>query len=255
VAGRDRRRQREAPRRTATENRVARRLPALTPLSVCEHTDPVTASVLHMPSPRLVLRHAAPIVLESVVAPLGAYYCALLLTGFRGALIGALLWSYALVARRIVRRQRVSTLMLLGTVLLTMRTAVSFATGSAFLYFIQPTAAAFLAAVLLLASALLGRPFTQRFTNDFCPLSPEFLARPTTHRFFVRVSFLWAATMLLNGVMVLVLLLLASTNAFAVERSAISVGLTFTAIVVSVIWFTRTMRRDGIVVRFGATAA
>ena len=202
-----------------------------------------------------MLRHAVPVVLESVVAPLGAYYCALMLMGFRGALMGALAWSYALVVRRLVRHERVSTLMLLGTVLLTMRTAVSFATGSAFLYFIQPTAAAFLAAALLLLSAVLGRPFTQRFTNDFCPLSPEFLARPTTHRFFVRVSFLWAATMLLNGVMVLLLLLLASTNAFAVERSAISVGLTALAIYLSVTWFTRTMRRDGIVVRFGTKAA
>jgi len=207
-----------------------------------------------MPSPLLVLRHAAPVVLESVVVPLGAYYCALLLLGFRGALLGALAWSYGLVARRLIKRQRVSTLMLLGTALLTMRTAIAFATGSAFLYFIQPTAAAFLAAGLLLLSALLGRPFTQRFTNDFCPLSPEFLARPTTHRFFVRVSFLWAATMLLNGVMVLLLLLLASTNAFAIERSAISVTLTFTAILLSVVWFTRTMRRDGIVVRFGTKA-
>lgn len=226
---------------------------ALVPLAVSDSAD--AGSVLHMPSPRLVLRHALPVVLESVVAPLIAYYLVMVVAGFRGALLGALGWSYLLVLRRLVRRERVSTLMILGTALLTLRTGISFATGSAFLYFIQPTASAFLAAILLLCSALLGRPFTQRFTHDFCPLSPEFLARPNTHRFFVRVSFLWAAAMTLNGVVVLVLLLVASSNAFAIERSAITVSLTFFAIFLSVVWFTRTMRRDGIAVRFGAGKA
>jgi hypothetical protein len=142
-------------------------------------------------------------------------------------------------------------MLILGTLLLTMRTVISFATGSVFLYFIQPTASAFLASGLLLGSALIGRPFTQRFTHDFCPLSPEFLARPNIHRFFVRVSFLWAVTMLLNGVFVLVMLLSAASNAFAIERSGITVSLTFIAIGLSVVWFKRSMKRDGITVRFG----
>ncbi len=205
-----------------------------------------------MPSPRLVLWHAVPVVLEGVVAPLAAYYCVLLVAGFRGALIGALIWSYLIVARRLVRHQRVSTLLLLGTVLLTMRTVISFVTGSVFLYFIQPTASAFLASLVLVGSALLGRPFTQRFTHDFCPLTPELLARPTVHRFFVRVSFLWAVAMFLNGGVVLWLLLTASAGAFPLERTAITLSLTAAAIFFSVTWFTRSMRRDGITVSFGA---
>jgi len=208
-------------------------------------------SLLHMPSPRLVLWHAAPVVFESVVAPVAAYYCVLLIAGFRGALIGALAWSYLIIARRLVRRERVSTLLLLGTVLLTMRTVISFLTGSVFLYFIQPTASTFVASLVLLGSALLGRPFTQRFTHDFCPLTPALLARPTVHRFFVRVSFLWAIAMFLNGAVVLWLLLTASAGAFPLERTAISLSLTAAAIFFSVTWFTRSMRRDGITVRFG----
>jgi hypothetical protein len=39
------------------------------------------------------------------------------------------------------------------------------------------------------------------------------------------------------------------------ERSAIGVSLTFVAIFLSVVWFTRAMRRDGITVRFGAARA
>jgi hypothetical protein len=174
-----------------------------------------------------------------------------MVAGFRGALIGALVWSYLIVARRLLRHERVSTLLLLGTALLTMRTIISFVTGSGFLYFIQPTASAFLASLVLVASALLGRPFTQRFTHDFCPLTDELLARPTVHRFFVRVSFLWAVAMFLNGAVVLWLLLTASVAAFPLERVAISVSLTAAAIFFSITWFARSMRRDGVTVSFG----
>jgi len=223
-------------------------------LAVSEAVHPGAGAVLELPRPLLVLRHAVPVILESVVAPLAAYYCAYMLFDFRGALLGALAWSYSIVIRHVVRRERVSTLMLLGTALLTMRTIVAFVTGSAFLYFIQPTAMAFLASLLLVVSALAGRPFTQRFTADFCPLSPEFLMRPLTRRFFVNVSFLWAAIMLLNGVVVLTLLLEVSGKSFALERSAITVSLTAVAVFISIAWFTRTMRRDGLVVRFGPVA-
>lgn len=192
-------------------------------------------------------------ILESVVAPVAAYYCVLVVAGFRGALLGALAWSYFLVVRRLWRHERISTMLWLGTALLSLRTVVSFVTGSAFVYFIQPTASAFAASLLLVLSALVGRPFTQRFTHDFCPLTPELLARPSVHRFFVRVSFLWAVAMFLNGAVVLTLLLTASAGSFPVERLGASVVLTAGAIALSISWFARSMRRDGVTVRFGGT--
>ena len=225
----------------------------MVPLTVSDEVG--TGSVLYMPSVRAAVRHALPVLIESIVIPLIAYYCALMVAGFRGALIGVLAWSYVLVGRRLWRHERVSTMLLLGTLLFTLRTGIAFATGSVFLYFIQPTASAFVASFLLVGSALLGRPFTQRFTHDFCPLSPEFLARPNTQRFFVRVSFLWAATMLLNGVVVLTALLTATSSAFAIERSAMTLSLTLAAVFLSVVWFRRTMTGDGITVRFGTPTA
>jgi len=207
--------------------------------------------LLRLPHPVSVLRRAVPVILESIVAPVAAYYLVLVVAGFRGALIGALTWSYFLIGRRLWRRERVSTLLWLGTLLLTLRTAISFVTGSAFLYFIQPTASAFLASLLLVLSAVVGRPFTQRFTHDFCPLTPELLARPSVHRFFVRVSFLWAVAMFLNGAIVLALLLTASTGTFPLARLGASTTLTAAAIALSITWFARSMRRDGVTVRFG----
>jgi hypothetical protein len=195
------------------------------------------------------------VILESVMAPVAAYYCVLLIAGFRGALIGALIWSYSLIARRVLRRERVSTLLMLGTALLTVRTVISYITSSAFVYFIQPTASAFIASVLLVLTALVGRPFTQRFTHDFCPLTPELLARPSVHRFFVRVSFLWAITMFLNGAVVLTLLLTASARSFPLERLGATLSLTAGAIFISITWFVRSMQHDGVTVHFGEVSA
>jgi hypothetical protein len=224
-------------------------------LAFSDHPDGRVGSVLHLPHPLLVLRHAIPVILESIVAPFAAYYCVLVISGFRGALLSALAWSYLLIGRRVRRRERVSTMLMLGTALLTLRTIVSFVTGSVFIYFIQPTMSAFLASLLLVLTALAGRPFTQRFTHDFCPLTPELLARPSVHRFFIRVSFLWAVTMFLNGAIVLTLLLTASTRSFPLERLGATLSVTAAAIFFSITWFARSMRRDGVTVRFGGSHA
>ena len=205
-----------------------------------------------MPAPRAALRHAIPVVLEAIVAPLGLFDLVLMLWGFRGALIAALGWSFLALGRRLHRGERISMLLLLGTLLLTLRTAVSFITGSAFLYFAQPTAGTIVIAFVLFGSALLGRPFTQRFAGDFCPIDPELLARPLVHRFFVRISVLWATVLLLNAGFVLWLLLTSSLHAFVLERAGVTYTMTALAIYLSIRQFVVMMRGDGITVQWGA---
>ncbi|HVC24390.1 MAG TPA: VC0807 family protein [Acidimicrobiales bacterium] len=218
------------------------------PAAFSIHCDDTT---VHMPRPREAVRHAIPIVAEGVVAPMALFYGALVLAGFRVALIAALCWSYLALARRVRRRERVSSLLLLGTVLLTARTAVAFATGSAFVYFIQPLATTVGASALLVVSAALRRPFTQRFAHDFCPIDATVLDQPIVHRFFVRISLVWAFALLANAGVVLWLLLTSSVGAFVLERTAVSWGLTTAAIVWSIVGFTRVMRRGGRAVEWG----
>ena len=208
-----------------------------------------------MPAPRTALRHAVPVVLEAVVIPLALFYSVLLLWGFRGALIAALGWSFVALGRRLYRGERASMLLMLGTMLLTVRTAVSFITGSAFLYFAQPTAGTIVIALVLFGSAIIGRPFTQRFAGDFCPMDPDLLARPLVQRFFVRISVLWATVLLLNAGFVLWLLVTSSLHAFVLERAAVTYTLTACAIYLSIRQFVRMMRGDGITVQWGADPA
>ena len=207
---------------------------------------------LDLPSPRAAIRHAVPLVLEAMVAPLALFYVVLVTAGFRGALIAALAWSYLALGRRLHRGERVSTLLLLGTLLLTVRTAVSFVTGSAFIYFAQPMVATVAISLVLVVSAVIRRPFTQRFAHDFCPIDPELLARPGVRRFFIRISLLWATVLMLNAGIVLWLLVSSSLRAFVLERTAVTWGLTGVAIFFSITRFIAAMRRDGIVVKWAS---
>jgi hypothetical protein len=222
----------------------------LSPLAITSSDGP-SAPRLDLPSPRAALRHACPVVLEGVVAPLGLFYLVLVVWGFRGALIAALAWSYLALVRRLKRGERVSMLLALGTVLLTVRTVVSFITGSAFLYFAQPLVTAVVVSLVLVGSAIVGRPFTQRFAHDFCPIGPEVMARPRVQRFFVRISLLWATVLMLNAAIVFWLLVSSSLRAFVLERMAVTYGLTALAIFFSITRFLAAMRGDGITVVWG----
>ncbi len=207
--------------------------------------------VIHLPHPLGALRHSIPALVEGVIGPFAVFYVVLVIWGFRGALIGGLAWSYAAIAARLVRHERPSGTLILGAALLSVRTVISFITGSEILYFAQPTLGTCAVALLFLGSALIGRPFIERLARDYCPLDPAVVARPAVRRFFVQISLLWAVVLLSNAGFVMWLLFSSSLHAFVVERTAVSWTLTGVGIVVSTAWFVRTMRRDGIAVRFG----
>ncbi len=219
-------------------------------LDPTSHPDGQEGSVLVLPPPRKALRHALPVVLEGVVGPLILFYLVLVFTGFRGALIAALTWSYLALGRRLFKGERVSMLLLLGTILITLRTVIAFITGSAFVYFFQPTAGTILISLVLFGSAVVRRPFTQRFAHDFCPMDPAILRRPLVHRFFIRISVLWATVLMLNAGLVFWLLLSSSLRSFVLERSAVTYGLTAIAIFFSITRFMAMMRQDGITVEW-----
>jgi intracellular septation protein A len=202
-----------------------------------------------------VIRHALPVVLEGVVGPLVLFYLLLVVSGFRGALIAALAWSYLALGRRLFKGERVSMLLLFGTILITLRTVIAFITGSAFVYFAQPTAGTIVISLALLVSALLGRPFTQRFAHDFCPMDPAIMRRPLVRRFFIRISVLWASVLMLNAGLVFWLLISSSLRSFVLERSAVTYGLTAVAIFISITGFMAMMRRDGITVEWTSAKA
>jgi intracellular septation protein A len=205
---------------------------------------PQVISTSPLPMPRLaaVARHATPHLLETTLIPLGLFYAGLQLFGLWGALLAALVWSYTALLRRLLTHRRVPGILMLGIVGLTARTALALATGSAFLYFLQPTVGTGLVAGVFLGSVLLGRPLAQRLAADFLPLPEALLARPGIRHFFQRVSLLWAAAFLANAGISLWLLVSQSLATFLWSRTVASLTLTGLAIVASTWWFRRSVR-------------
>jgi len=208
--------------------------------------------ILRLPSLRAFVRHAGPPLLESTIVPGVLFYVVLVTAGFEGALVAALGWSVLALGHRLVRRRRVPAVLVLSVVLVALRTVVAYATGSAFLYFVQPTASTFLVALVFLGSALVRRPLIERLAHDFCPLDPEMFSRPFVRRFFLRLSLLWCVVLTTQAGFVMWLLLASSVRSFVVERSVVSAVLTLGGIALSTSWFVRVMREAGIVVRFSA---
>ncbi len=219
------------------------------------HEEGHGGTVVHLPSIPSSLRHSLRPVLEGVLGPFLVFYLVLTFTGFRGALIAGLAWAYAALIHRLLRRQRPPATLVIATVLLTVRTAIAFVTSSSILYFAQPSAATGAVALVFLFSAVVRRPLTQRLAQDFCPLDPAVLERPAVRRFFIQISVLWGAVLLSNAGFALWLLLTASLRAFVVERAALSWSLTVCGIVLSTVWFVRSMRRAGISVHWGGRVA
>ncbi|MGH9065223.1 MAG: VC0807 family protein [Acidimicrobiales bacterium] len=209
---------------------------------------------VHLPSPRALFVHALPNLVESAFVPAALFYAMLWALGVWGALFAALGWAYLALIRRLWRRQGVPAMLWLATGILTARTIVSLATGSLLVYFLQPTATTFLVALAFLVSVPLGKPLALRLAKDLCPLDPDLLARACVRRFFLAVSLLWSFVFLSNASVTLWLLLEASLKTFVLEKTLFSWGVTVGAIAVSVLMFRRTLRGDGIALRWSSSS-
>ena len=163
--------------------------------------------------------------------------------GVRAAIAGGFAWSMAVIVVRRVLGRRVPTMVLIGVGVLLGRTLLSLATGSSFLYFLQPTLGTATIGLVMLGSALVGRPLVLRLARDFCPLPADTMGDPHLRRFFLGISFFWGVTNLVNAAVTLWLLVSQSVSTYVVTRTAMSWTLTIVGIGISVLWFTRVMRR------------
>jgi hypothetical protein len=196
-----------------------------------------------MPRLTILLRHALPRFVEGVLAPVAVFYAALVLLGFRGALIAAVGWVYLGVLWRVVRRRPVPGTLLLAAVGVTARAAVSAVTGSVVIYFLQPTLGTLVISMTFLASVPLGRPLAQKLAVDMVPLPDAFLAHERVRQFFLRISLLWSMVLLANVAITLWLLLSQSIGVFLWVRTSVVAGLGAAAIAVSILSFRRLLRR------------
>jgi intracellular septation protein A len=197
------------------------------------------------------LGRAARHLFEVALAPLGLFYLLLTLTNLTGALVAALSWAVGALAWRLVNRKPVPAVLLITTGLLVARTAIGLATGSVFLYFLQPTLQNFLYAAALLITVPMRRPLIARLADDFCAFPAALTDRDRVQRFFRRVSLLWAAVFTINGSTTLWALAKTSIGDFLAVTTLGSYSLVGIATLFSLLWFRRELRGEGIRLRFG----
>jgi intracellular septation protein A len=215
---------------------------------------PPPLRAVHLPPLRSLLTHGGLHIAEATVIPLGLFYLMLRLDGLRAGLVAALAWSYLVIAVRLLRGRRVPGLLLLATAMLTLRSAISFATDNAFVYFLQPTLGNFAVGALFLMSVRLGRPLARRLADDVCPLPAHVLDRRPIIKIFSRITVLWALVNIANGSTALWALLSSSLGGMLLARTVGSFTLVVCAVYLSFVWFRRTLHGEGFVLRWGAPA-
>ncbi|MBN9098552.1 MAG: hypothetical protein J0I49_10650 [Pseudonocardia sp.] len=212
-------------------------------------------TTIHLPSIGSLLRHAGRPLLESTLIPLALFWVLFTRVGFDAGLIAALSWSGLAIGRRLVLRRPVPAILVISTLLLLARTLVGLFTGSAFLYFLQPTVQNFVFAAALLVTLGLDRPLLAKLADDFCAFPASLTGHPQMKRFFKRVSLLWATVFIVNGVTTLVVLATQTVGNYLMVSTAGSYSVVALGIVASLVWFRRCMAGQGIHLRMGARPA
>ena len=123
------------------------------------------AYVIDMPGWRPIAKRVGTTLLLVSLLPMAVFYTTMSQFGLRTAVLAAVGWYYAGVVLNTVRRKPVLAASLLGAGLLSIRAVVTFVTGSAFMYFLQPVAGTVATATFFAATALAGRPVLDRLAH------------------------------------------------------------------------------------------
>jgi uncharacterized membrane protein len=217
----------------------------------------VTANphVIDMPQRRAIARHAGTTVLVVSALPMMIFYLALAVAGLHAALFATVGWYYAGMLVRVARHKPVLGAALLGAALLTVRTMVTFLTGSTLIYFLQPVAGTVATATAFAATALAGRPILDRLAHEFCPLPTDLSHRLRQRRFFAHLSVVWSLTYFVNAAGTVWLLTSSSIGGFIVLKSILSPALSGVAAVASYTLFRLALHREGVRIRWGHRVA
>ena len=206
------------------------------------------------PSLRLLARNAIAPVMEGVVVPLALFYLFMWIVGIWGAIAVALIWSWGAVIYRMARGERVSGLLMLAALGMTVRTILSVSTQSVFFYFLQPTLGTVVVAGAFLLSVPAGRPLAARLAEDFLPMPDAFRSHPAVRKYFLRITVLWALVQLANAALGFWLLISQPVPVFLAAKTAGTLALTVAAVGVSAFVFFRSMRHHGLLPAAGSAA-
>jgi intracellular septation protein A len=194
----------------------------------------------------IVARRSGPALIEASVVPAVLFYSFLVAMGLGAAYVVAVVWSYTAMARRVVQRRPVPTILVIGVVGVTVRTLVAVASRSSFVYFFQPVLGTVAMGCVFLLSVGVGRPLIGRLAGDFWPISVEDATRPAVLRLFRHLTLLWAAVNLTTAAVTMSLLVSLPLGTFVAAKQVSGLAVTATAVFVTISLSVRTARREGL---------
>lgn len=215
---------------------------------------PEVHAPLELPSLAAITRRTVPHLLEATIIPSAIFYLVLVRVGAGAAMAATLAWSYTALVRRLVRRERVPAILLLGLGGLTARTLVGVLSGSAALYFVQPVLTTGVMAAVFAGSLLVRRPVIAALAVDFCPVGPEVTGRPGVARLFRRLTALWAGVHVTTGAATLAMLVTLPLPSFVLYKTVVCLAITGLGVAVTVALALRTIRHEGLVIAGRAPA-
>lgn len=196
----------------------------------------------------VVVRRAAPRLVEASLIPTVLFYGALVLLGIGAAYAVAMLWLYAAVVSRLARRRPVPPLVVLAALGITVRTVLAVASGSTFVYFAQSVLGSVVVGGAFLLSIARGRPMVRSLALEFWPMTPEMLADPLVSRLLRRLTFLWAGVNLTIAATTLTLLLVLPLPLYVATKQLVAWAVMAAGIAITIDRSIRTARHAGFAV-------
>lgn len=205
-----------------------------------------SADLPYRPPLSAVVRHVALSLLTAIIIPTLLFYLFLIAGNVWMALIAAMTWCYAALAWRVGRRQRTSALLWITLVGLTVKTALAFASGSTFVYFLQPALADAAVALVFLVSLITARPIVARLAADFYPMDADLAGRPRIQRLFWRLTLLWAAICGVKAVVLLWLLQSVSMTSYVTAKTIVGPTAAIAGAALTVFLAVKVARHEGL---------
>ncbi|WP_219462489.1 VC0807 family protein [Nonomuraea rhizosphaerae] len=189
------------------------------------------APAFELPRFGRLVRHAVPRVIEGMILPVAVFYVGMIVSGVTGGIVLAVAWVYAGVAWRLARRRAVPGALLLAAGTVTVRAVLALLSGSAVIFFLQPTLGVFCASAGFLATVRVRRPLVRRVAEDLVPLPEHVTEHAVMRSFYTRQSLLWGCAQFGNASLSLWLLLSQSLQTYLIVRtSAVAVLLSAAAL-------------------------
>lgn len=134
---------------------------------------------------------AVPAVTVATVIPLTLFYGVSAWAGIRAGIIASLTWAWIALLRQLIAKGRISGLLSLTAITLSIRMITWVIHQSTFTYFAVPIAETVAVGTLFVATMAFGRPLLVSLAHDFVPSLGEHLALEKYRPLVRRMSCVW----------------------------------------------------------------